>query len=1272
MRKNIFFLLLLLSSLMSFAQQNVKEVTLKWDQQTLDQNVSDENFRLYFDDAKQLGITGIIPYYTLEIPVGYSKIISDIDLKPLTEESVKISANKYLDLQADISNTYSIKTIYKNRNGERIAIILFPAVKENTLSNVIDKLVSFRLSYQIIEDKNLPSKSSLPVFSSTSAMRDGEWYQFRISESGMYKLSYTQITEAGIDVSSIPSSNIKMYGFGGMIEEFNDDYRHKDIPEIAIKMVDGGDGIFNSGDYIVFYAQGPDTWKYKSSKGIFNHHTNIYSRYSYYYFVLSDEEGLRINETNSLVESDYTINSFADYSVIEDEKYNLINSGRRWFGDKFEFTTEYDYQFDFDNIKSNSDVHLKAVMAARSIVSSQFFVEIFGQSNRIFISSLSGGSYPAYAEGGQGIWTYTHSGSNSSIPIKVNYSQPLSGSVGWLDYLEINVIRDLIFTGNQMAFRSPESIALGRKSNFILQNPSNSSLEIWNISDITAPSKMNYNTNGSSINFKIATEELHEFIAFKESSLNGPEYVGEIENQNLHAELNHEYIIITHPDFIEQAEELAQFHRDYSNMDVYVTTLEPIYHEYSSGKQDVAAIRDFLRSVYENSDINNKLKYVLFFGDASMDYLNREDNNTNKVPTWESYESFDPISSIATDDFFGFLTEGEGKGNLANDDVDLGIGRFPVVTVQEAKEMVAKVKHYKSNHEEVMADWRNTICFIADDEDGNLHLDQANDLSILVDSIYPTANLDKIFVDAYQQESTPAGQRYPKANEAINERVEKGALIISYTGHGGEVGWGQERFLDVPDILSWNNTHAQPVFLTATCEFARYDDPDRVSAGELIFLNSQGGGISLFTTARATYAGSNFTVSKNFYKIALKKQNGKYLRMGDILKETKIASGSGVNVQKFILLGDPALTINMPEHKINITAIENNSAGQRTDTIKALSYITIRGNITNSAGSLLTDFNGFVYPAIFDKPSEITTLGNDAGSSAYTFYLQKNILYKGKADVTNGEFEFSFIAPKDISYKYGKGKISLYAENLDTDASGYNRDIIIGGFDNTNISDEDGPNISLYMNNTNFQSGGITDENPVLLAYIFDENGINTTGNGIGHDISAKLDNNENNVKVLNDYYVSDANSYKSGVISFPYFNLSDGTHTIEFKVWDIYNNSNKASISFVVASSAELALNDIFNYPNPVFDNTTFSFQHNQADEELDITIDIYSINGQHVTQLKESLIANSYRNNSITWDATDSFGNRIMKGIYVYKVSVKTSSGKESQETSKLVIIK
>ncbi len=644
--------------------------------------------------------------------------------------------------------------------------------------------------------------------------------------------------------------------------------------------------------------------------------------------------------------------------------------------------------------------------------------------------------------------------------------------------------------------------------------------------------------------------------------------------------------------------------------------------------------------------------------------------NTNLVPTFESFESFDPIISIAIDDYFGFMDEDEG--DMYYDDIDIGIGRLPVVTVEEASQAVAKIKNYASSDTAVFGDWRNVVSFVADDEDNNLHIRQSDDLAKMVDTIFPGGNLDKIYADAYPQVFTPAGQRYPKVNEAINERIDKGTLILSYTGHGGETGWGQERYLDMPDIESWTNKDKLPVFLTATCEFARYDDPLRVSAGEQIFLNQKGGGIALFTTSRATYAGSNFVMSKHFYNNALNHPDHNYLRMGDILKLTKRASGSGFNVMKFVLIGDPALKLCIPENFIQITKINQSAVNQDNDTLRALSFVHFQGQINDRNGNKLDNFNGQVSPLVFDKSAEITTLANDNGSNPFSFNLQKNVMYKGKAEVKNGDFEFSFVVPKDIAYNFGYGKLSLYASSTDSDAGGYNKAIVIGGFDENSQTDTEGPIIELYLNDKNFVEGGMTNENPELLALVSDENGINTTGNGIGHDITAILNHNYSDIKILNDYYESDIDTYKSGQIRFPFFKLEDGQHEIKFKIWDIYNNSSIASLKFYVASSANMALESVMNYPNPFYDETVFSFEQNAGNQEIKLLISIYSMDGKLVNQLEDIFIPYSSRINHIRWDGTDENGRKIGKGMYIYRLQLMDEQGVQKSKTAKLVYLK
>jgi len=677
-----------------------------------------------------------------------------------------------------------------------------------------------------------------------------------------------------------------------------------------------------------------------------------------------------------------------------------------------------------------------------------------------------------------------------------------------------------------------------------------------------------------------------------------------------------------------------------------------------------------MKMMYDKAGTGSEPKYLLLFGDASYDYKDRVQNNSNLIPSYESYESLNPVGTFVTDDYFVLLDDSEGQG--ANGALDVGVGRFPVQTVDQADAAVKKIEHYCSNSDTVKNDWRNVACFVAEDWDNNLHLGQADTLATHIERDYKEYNVDKIYVDAYKAISTPGGLRNPDVNAAITARVNKGALLISYTGHGGTLGWAHERVLEISDIQSWKNYDRMPVFVTATCEFSWFDDPGFVSAGEWVFLNPNGGGIALFTTTRPTYAGENFTLANNFFSNVFKKINGNYPRMGDLIVSAKNSTGSSANSRKFVLLGDPALQLDYPRYQVVTTAINGNTVTTLPDTLKALAQVTISGEIRDDNGSLMPGFNGTVFPTVFDKEEEITTLANVVGCSPTQFFLMKNPLFRGKIAVTNGQFSFSFIVPKDIAYKYGFGKISYYARDPETDANGFNENIIVGGMDSHKTSDDQGPVIQLYMNDKNFVPGGMTDQNPTLLAFVFDSSGINTVGSGIGHDITAVIDNDTRNSWILNDYYVSDLNTYKSGEISYPFFNLTDGSHQLLLRVWDVYNNSAEGSIDFMVVSSPQLALQNLMNFPNPFSDHTTFSFEYNHPNTFLDINLKIFTISGRLVKTLHQVINTTGYKSESIVWDGTGDDGSKISTGMYIYYLKVSLPDGSSELKSSKLVFIR
>ena len=521
------------------------------------------------------------------------------------------------------------------------------------------------------------------------------------------------------------------------------------------------------------------------------------------------------------------------------------------------------------------------------------------------------------------------------------------------------------------------------------------------------------------------------------------------------------------------------------------------------------------------------------------------------------------------------------------------------------------------------------------------------------------------------QVSTPGGQRYPDANRDLNLAVQKGALIINYTGHGGELGLTHERVLGVSDINAWTNIDNLPAFVTATCEFSRYDDPERISAGEYVLLNPNGGGIALFTTSRLVYAAPNFTLNQNFYRKLQEEQPWGLPTMGDVIRMTKVLSGFAANNRNFVLLGDPAQRLSYPEHKIETTFI-NGPIDNQADTVRALQLVTVKGRVRKADGNLFTDFNGVVYPTVFDKPDSIICLRNDPQNSfGFKFSAQRNLIYKGKATVKDGEFEFSFVVPRDIAYKFDHGRISYYAEGNNTNAHGRSNEIVVGGSLLGTTVDNDGPGLRLFMNDDKFVFGGTTDESPLLLAFLTDSNGINTVGSGIGHDITAILDGNTGSTISLNDYYQADLDSYRSGRVAYPFKDLSEGRHTLRLKAWDVHNNSSEGYLEFVVAGSAQLALQHVLNYPNPFSTRTSFFFEHNRPCGNLNVMVQVFTISGKLVKTINEDMVCNGYRSNPIDWDGRDDYGQTIGRGVYVYSLRVRTDDGLSANHIDKLVIL-
>lgn len=1207
----------------------------------------------------------------------------------------------YLERQPVPSEISWKAAVKKGGDGFYFSLKCIP-IRKNPATNKYERLVGF----SGVANPTGPAFSSISsrtgTYAENSVLSEGEWYKVAIAEDGIHRIDRSFLSELGVNVNEVNPQQINIYGNGGeMLPYDNNEFRYDDLEKNPIQIEGEQDGSFDSGDFILFYGKGPDAWDYVEDTSevgcsIFQHTKHNYSDSAYYFIRVDDTEASRISTISSTGQpANQDVTWFNDYRYNENDQVNLVKSGRQFFGEHFDVNTQYSFNFSFPNILSETS-YVKTRVVGRTIGTtsggafSSFDVDVAGTNENIEVNPTSDHTTAEVAKTATTCFAFEPSSNNVGVTMTFNKYNPTSQ--GWLDYLTVNVKRELRMSGSQMHFRNIETVGSGNVSNFIIEN--GQSVEgVWEITDFTNVRNVELMDGGNTKSFRLGTDELRQFVAFSGGDFLTPRAVGPVANQNLHALEDVDLIILTAPRYIGSANELADIHRSEGSV-VEVVTPGQVYNEFSSGNRDVTAIKMLMKMLYDRAegDVALEPKNLLLFGDGTYNNKFGLQNNNSLIITYQSLNSRSPVNSYVSDDYFALLDDNEGEDG--SDKLDIGVGRLSARNQEDAQALVSKVRNYLSENSgftgqencssntggSTYGSWRNTIAFVSDDQDGNgspsedIHMEHSDQYANKIYEDHNEYNVNKIYADAYTQESTPGGERYPEVNEAITRQVEDGALVINYVGHGGEKGWAHERILSIPMIKGWNNFNRLSLFMTATCELSRFDDPGFTSSGELILLNPNGGAIALLTTTRIVYAFDNNRLATEFYKHVLADELHDDLTLGKISMMTKNGNNLDVaNKRNFTLLGDPALKLAYPQQEVYTTSMNGEPVTTSQDTVKALQEVTFTGYVGDENGNKLNDFNGFVYPTVYDKMRDVNVQDNDGGGD-YSFPLRANTLYKGKASVTNGDFSFTFVVPKDINYDFGSGRVSYYAVEAagSTDAHGFFEDFDIGGALDSAALDENGPEINLFLNDEDFVYGGITDESPVLFAKVFDENGVNTVGSGIGHDLKAVLDKETNNPIILNDYYEADLDTYKEGSVRYQMSTLEEGDHTLSLKVWDVQNNSSEAYTEFVVANSADIALEYVLNYPNPFTTSTEFMFQHNQTCNVLNVQVQVFTISGKLVKTINRTMENSGFQSEPIHWDGKDDFGDNIGKGVYVYRLKVSNPmTGDSAEEFEKLVIL-
>ena len=1284
--------------------------------------------------SSEINIVGAKPFF-----VDESKYAEEL-VSSWGKGSLNYSGNKAFNVNLETVTSSFFNTIEKSKlprsfeieiatthaRDKVLEILKFnPLVYQN---GVLKRVVSFDLKKNNIplrsrKDINVPSRSS-------SVLANGEWRRFAIDASGVYKVTAQFLRSIGVRLDGVNPETIKIYGTGGKpLPYINSENKFYDIPEVPVKIVGGEDGVFSGEDYLLFYGVGNKGYDQDNDTNL-----NPFSEEVFYYVTTGGKMQKKIiSETAPLKVADIVFQDYDFESFEESDLVNLGGIGRKWFGDKLDAgTSERSYNFEIPSPVVGSKVTVEIPMAGVYSLPPGVNVNITAgsvESRALSFNRFNKGT-SAYGIILGGTPRITVDAS-ANVNIKLSFDQKGDpSSEVFLDYIRVFANSNLTGIGRQFLFSNKKQATNSGISEFRLSNAQNIA-SVWNVTDPYAITERVNNFNSETFQVQTLSGVVSKFLAIDNNNFYAPKQVknSNVINQDLKGNVfrsntqsnnegDIEYLVITRSDFMGAANKLADFRRKQNGFNVKVVTVEQIYNEFSTGIQDVTAIRNFIKYIYDNPrDSSKKLKFVCFLGDGSYDYKERLEGNTNIIPLYYAFNSNSFASSYTTDDFYGMMDASDG-GNIATDFLDIAVGRIVAPTPEIANEMVDKLISYYDR--DSYGAWRNKFLFVSDDVDGRdggidgkleLKLDFVADQ---LKSKLKNANVKKLFSDAFKQEITAAGARYPVVKQNLLNTFESGAAYINYFGHGGEDGLSSEFIFRAKDARELTNKKRLTVFTTLTCELTRFDNPLRETAGELLYWNKNGGAVALLTTTRNLFVRTGLNLNPILAE-ALFTDNQESVPIGEALRIAKNnLAGDGANKRTVFCVGDPALKIVFPKPKVLLTEVDGVSVfdenfDEKVGSLKALSKIKLTGRVVNlndqvvldsnnvlvSIPEAITTFNGVINVVLFDKTEEKETLANDGIRVCFKlsetvpgeiencdatdpfkikFKDIGNQIFSGQASVKNGIFEIEFVLTKNIKLPVGQGRVSFYAQDLKVlNDQGGAKEISIGGLNTEAEIDVVPPVVNLFLNSENFLDGQLVNNTPNLIAKFFDANGINTAG-GVGHDILIVIDGDEKNPINLNEFYTTEVDDFTKGVINFRLKDLSPGEHTLRIRVSDVFNNVANQEISFIVGDKDQFTVSEVLNYPNPFTSYTEFWFNHTGPQQDvLDVMVQVMTISGKIVTTKFATLSENTNNyQGGISWDGKDDFGNKVGKGVYVYKIVIKSTLTEKTFSTlEKLVVL-
>ncbi|MBE6297275.1 MAG: type IX secretion system sortase PorU [Bacteroidales bacterium] len=1123
-------------------------------------------------------------------------------------------------------------------------------------------------SYKLVVDRTpLPRRAAsarnvAERYAASSVLSAGKWVRIAVEDNGVHKITHAELRRMGF---SNPEK-VRLYGYGGHI-----------LPETGLASLPDDlceVPLWRESDYMLFYANGTVKWEYLS--GRYAHTQNVYSRYGCYFLTEGDAEPLAFPKENVTATPSLEITTFPAYALYEKDEKSLCSYGRVLVeGYDYSQGRSVSYKLPAANVAGGEGV-VDLSFATNGVAMSRVAVALNNES----LGSLSVGRCVSSEVGKIAEGRFSVSSSLADNPVvKLTHTTSDNSVNGFLDYIRLNYTATLSLAGSQTSFRGNAS---GGFATYRIAG-CNANTRVWDVSNVLEIKELQGSLAGDVLSVVASARRNTELVAVNvKGTFPQVKVMGEVQNQNLHAIEQADMVIIVPSSgkFLPAAERLAEAHRSMDNLSVVVLTAQQIYNEFSSGTPDVTAYRRFMKMLYDRATgVDDAPKYLLLFGDGWYDnrlltFPGR--NQDDYLLCYESLNSVDAVRSYVLEDYMGFLDDNEGA-NHVRDKVDIGVGRIPAQSVIEANAVVDKTIAYMRN--ENAGPWQNVVALLGDDGDVNMpnqHMKDADSIAFVMERNFPSYIVDRIYWDDYPMEVSASGNRYPLVTQAIYDRLNEGALIVNYSGHGSANLLAHEMTWKASDMAALDSPRL-PFWVTASCDIGPFDMGDN-SVAEAAILNPQGGAVGLFTTTRTVMQSYNSIINKEFSKIVLESVNsGERVAVGDASRRAKcnvVLRGSDLSENKlqYVILGDPAVALKTPEYKFVIEQF-NGVGAETLSSVSAGSILEIEGRVVNRGGELANDFTGVIYPTLFDCAQVVTTRDN-TGLGAYTYTAYDKKLFAGSDSIVNGRFSIRIPIPMDISYSDAQGMLNLFAvdSSFTYSAQGSYNNFVIGGTAQDYVNDAKGPEIKIYLNTPSFVDGDEVNSTPCLLVELFDENGINTVGTGVGHDIMAIVDNSPAHTYNLNSLYTPVIGDYTRGTIALPLSPLEPGEHTLMLRAWDLFNNSSVAAISFFVEPTLAPEFVSVKVNPSPVVvgGSSEFIIEHNRPQSELEVTIDIFNFQGQILWSNTQTAVCDGleYR---YMWNGTVNDGKPLPTGVYLARVYIATGGAVSSSKTIKIVVI-